>query len=130
MDAQRYDEAISYYSTALLLNSPSRQGILMKRCKARVATGSWKQAVDDADQVHHFASWRSILLTHHHQVIALDPFSPWGYEIKRAASQKAGDFDNAVDALETMLSNIVQSPDPIIRRELSPRYHTKDDLFT
>ena len=54
MDAQRYDEAISHYSTALSLNSPSPQGILIKRSKARVATGSWKQALDDANQVHHF----------------------------------------------------------------------------
>ena len=54
MDAQRYDEAIPYYSTALLLDSPSQRGILMKRCKVFVATESWKQAVDDADKVHHF----------------------------------------------------------------------------
>ena len=54
MDAQRYDEAISHYSTALSLNPPSIQGILIKRSKARVATGSWKQALDDANQVHHF----------------------------------------------------------------------------
>ena len=54
MDAQRYDEAISYYSTALSLNPPSPQGILIKRSKARVATRSWKQAVDDANQVRNF----------------------------------------------------------------------------
>ena len=65
-----------------------------------------------------FTSRRAILLTHHHQVIALDPFSPWGYEMKHAALHKAGDFDNAVDALETMLSKISQSPDPGICREL------------
>ena len=56
--------------------------------------------------------------------------SPWGYEMKHAALHKAGDFDNAVDALETMLSKIVQSPDPNIRRELYPRSRDKDDLFT
>ena len=54
MDAQRYDEAISRYSTALSLNPPSPQGILIKRSEAHVATGSWKQAIDDANQVHHF----------------------------------------------------------------------------
>jgi hypothetical protein len=54
MDAQRYDEAISHYSTALSLDSPFPQGILIKRSKARVATGLWKEAVDDANQVHHF----------------------------------------------------------------------------
>ena len=50
--------------------------------------------------------------------------------MKHAASRKAADFDNAVDALETMLSKVVQSPDLVIRRELYPRYHRKDDLFT
>jgi hypothetical protein len=54
MDARRYDEAISLYSTALSLDPPSHQSILVKRSKARVATGSWKQAVDEANQVHHF----------------------------------------------------------------------------
>ena len=67
------------------------------------------------------------MLTHHHQAIALDPSSPWGYEMKYAASHKAGDFDSAVDALETMLSKIVQSPDPEILRELYSRYN--DELF-
>jgi hypothetical protein len=55
VDAQRYDEAISHYSTALSLNFPFPQGVLIKRSKARVATGSWKQAVDDANQVHYFS---------------------------------------------------------------------------
>ena len=50
--------------------------------------------------------------------------------MKHAALHKAGEFDNAVDALETMLSKIVESPDPDIRRELYPRYHDKDDVFT
>ena len=50
--------------------------------------------------------------------------------MKHAALHKAGDFDNAVDALETMLSKIAQSPDPDICRELYYRYHDKDDLFT
>jgi hypothetical protein len=69
------------------------------------------------------------LLTHDHQVIALEPLSPWGYEMKYEAFHKAGDFHNAIDTLETMLSKIVLSPDPDIRRELYRRYHDKD-LFT
>ena len=48
----------------------------------------------------------------------LDPYSPWGYEMKRAALHKAGDHDKAVDTLEVMLSKIVDSPDPDIQREL------------
>ena len=54
VDARRYDEAISLYSTALSLNPRLPQSILIKRSKARVATGSWKQAIDDANQVRHF----------------------------------------------------------------------------
>ena len=57
------------------------------------------------------------MLTYHHQVITLDSLSPWGYEMKHAALHKAGDFDNAVDALETMLLKISQSADPEIRGE-------------
>ena len=71
-----------------------------------------------------------MLLIHHHQVIALNPFSPWGYEMEHAALHKVGDFDNAVDAFETMLSKIVQSPDPDISRQLYSYYHGKDNLFT
>ena len=56
VDAQRYDEAISHYSTALLLNPSFPQVILTKRSKARLATGPWKQAFDKANQVHHFTS--------------------------------------------------------------------------
>ena len=66
----------------------------------------------------------------HCQVITLDPFSPWGYERKHAALHKAGDFENAVDAFETMLSKIAQSPEPDIHRELYLRYCDKDDLIT
>ena len=70
-------------------------------------------------------------MTHHHQAITLDPsLPPWGYEMRHAALRKAGDFDNAVDALETILSKTVESPDPDIRRELYPRYRDQDNLFT
>ncbi|KAI9461348.1 hypothetical protein HD554DRAFT_1518592 [Boletus coccyginus] len=40
----------------------------------------------------------------------LDPSSPRGYELKHAALHKAGDYDNAVDAFEAMLSKMAQSP--------------------
>ncbi|KAI9462971.1 hypothetical protein HD554DRAFT_1425706 [Boletus coccyginus] len=99
VDSQRHDEAISHYTTALSLDPPSPQGILIKRSKALTATGSWKQALDDANQV-----------------INLDPSSPWGYGIKHAALHKAGHYDDAVDAFETMLSKIAQSPDLDIQR--------------
>ena len=66
VDAQRHHEAISYYSTSLSLNFPSPQGILIKRGKAFLATGSWEQAIDDANQVHHF--WLK-------EVLLVDPLS-------------------------------------------------------
>ena len=53
VDSQRYDEAISHYLTALSLDLPSPQSILTKRSKACLATGSWKQALDDANEVRH-----------------------------------------------------------------------------
>jgi len=55
VDAQRHDEAIFHYTSALSLNLPSPQGILIKRGKACVARGSWKQAIDDANHVHQFS---------------------------------------------------------------------------
>ena len=64
--AQRYDEAISLYTTALSLKPCSPQGILIKRSKTYITVGLWKQALDDANQVHRFVAGRSILLTHHH----------------------------------------------------------------
>ena len=51
--AQRYDEAISLYTTALSLKPRSPQGILVKRSKVYMTVGSWEQALDDANQVHH-----------------------------------------------------------------------------
>ena len=64
--AQRYDEAISLYTTALSLKPRSPQGILVKRSNMYMTLGSWEQALDDANQVHHFVTGRSIPLTHHH----------------------------------------------------------------
>jgi hypothetical protein len=43
--------------------------------------------------------------------------SPWGYERKHAALHKAGDYDDAIHAFETMLSKMSQSSDPEIRGE-------------
>ncbi|KAF8436838.1 hypothetical protein L210DRAFT_3631882 [Boletus edulis BED1] len=98
-DALRHDEAISHYTTALYLVSSSPQAILIKRSKAWLAIGSWKQALDDANEV-----------------IAHDPSSPWGYEIKHAALHKGGDYDNATVTFETMLTKMAESPDPDVQR--------------
>lgn len=53
-NTQRYDMTVSHYTTALSLDPPSPEGILLKRKKAFGATESYKQALDFADQVHHF----------------------------------------------------------------------------
>ena len=58
--------------------------------------------------------------TRNHQAITLDPSSPWGYEIKRAALHQAGRYNDAIQTFETMLSKMAHSPDPQIRGELNP----------
>ena len=52
-----------------------------------------------------------------HQVIQLDPLSPWGYERKHAALHEAGDYKNAFDAFEAMRSRMLESSDAEIRGE-------------
>ncbi|KAF8439838.1 hypothetical protein L210DRAFT_3504264 [Boletus edulis BED1] len=98
-DAQRHDEAITHYTTALSLNPPSPQLILIKRSRAFLATGSWKQALQDADQA-----------------VRLDPSSPWGYEMKQAALHKARKYVDAIDAFETMLLKMAESSDPEVQQ--------------
>lgn len=41
-----------------------------------------------------------------HQIIMHDPSSPWGYEIKHAALHMAGEYENAIQAFEEMLSKL------------------------
>jgi hypothetical protein len=48
------------------------------------------------------------LSIYHHQVIELDPLSPWGYERRHAALHKAGDYENAINAFEAMLLKMSQ----------------------
>ncbi|KAF8427612.1 hypothetical protein L210DRAFT_3565025 [Boletus edulis BED1] len=73
--------------------------VLIKRSKVYVADGLWELALNDANKV-----------------IELDPSSPWGYERKHAALHEAGDYDNAVNAFEAMLSKMSQSTDPGIHK--------------
>ena len=58
MDTEEYHDAISHYTTALSLSPPSPQGMLIKRSRAFLATGSWQPALDDANQVHRFSHMR------------------------------------------------------------------------
>ena len=47
----------------------------------------------------------------------LNPLSPWGYERKHAILHKAGDYENAINAFEAMLSMMSLSSDPEIHGE-------------
>ena len=49
--------------------------------------------------------------------------SPWGYEMKYVALHKAGEYYDAVDAFEMMLSKMQESPDPEVQRELYRCFH-------
>ncbi|KAF8129297.1 hypothetical protein EV363DRAFT_1400038 [Boletus edulis] len=100
MNAGRHSAAISHYSAALALRPAAPPSLFVKRSKAYVAGGLGELALNDANKV-----------------IELDPSSPWGYERKHAALHKAGDYANAINAFETMLSKISQSSDPEIRRQ-------------
>ena len=60
----------------------------------------------------------------------LDPSSPWGYETRHAVLHGTGRYVDAIDTFETMLSKMVQSPDPKIRGELHLRCRVKDDSPT
>ena len=64
--AQRCNEPISLYTTALSLKPRSPQGILVKRSKMYTTVGLWEQALDDANQVRRFVTGKSISLMHHH----------------------------------------------------------------
>ncbi|KAF8129217.1 hypothetical protein EV363DRAFT_1169374 [Boletus edulis] len=98
MNAGRHSDAVSHYSAVLALHPAARPSLFMKRSKAYIAGGFSEAALNDANKA-----------------IELDPSSPWGYERKHAALHKAGNYANAINAFETMLSKISQSSDPEIR---------------
>ncbi|KAF8548746.1 hypothetical protein OG21DRAFT_1489116 [Imleria badia] len=98
MDSQQLDEALKYYAAALPLHSANTQRFSILESKVCIAKGSWKDAVKHANEA-----------------IALDPSSPWGYQSERTALHGAGRYDDAIQAFETMLSKIAQSPDLHIR---------------
>ncbi|KAF8129259.1 hypothetical protein EV363DRAFT_1220403 [Boletus edulis] len=96
--AGRHSDAVSHYSAALALHPAVSTSLFVKRSKAYVAGGLGESALNDANKA-----------------IELDPSSPWGYERKHAALHRAGDYANAINAFETMLSKILESSDPEIR---------------
>ncbi|KAG9317999.1 hypothetical protein JVU11DRAFT_59 [Chiua virens] len=100
LSAERHEEAVFHYSTALSLNqtSPQLEGLLIKRIKAFMARNLWDDALNDASEL-----------------IKLDPSSPLGYEMKYTSLRRAVLYEEAIDAFETMLSVMSQSSDLEIR---------------
>ncbi|KAI6143030.1 hypothetical protein BKA82DRAFT_4187705 [Pisolithus tinctorius] len=93
--SSKHDEAIVWYSTALSLGPPSLASLLIKRSKARAAKELWEDALQDADEA-----------------VKVDPSNPWGYEAKHVALHGAKQYDEAINAFESMLHRIEQSHDP------------------
>ncbi|KAI6004545.1 hypothetical protein F5J12DRAFT_913670 [Pisolithus orientalis] len=95
--SSKYDEAIAQYSAALSLRPQSPACLLIKRSRARAAKELWEDALQDANEA-----------------VKVDPSSPWGYEAKHLALHGAKQYDEAIEAFESMLHNIEQSHDPEI----------------
>ncbi|KIK21827.1 hypothetical protein PISMIDRAFT_11981 [Pisolithus microcarpus 441] len=107
----KHDDAITQYSTALSLSPPSPAGLLIKRSKARTAKGLWKDALQDAKEA-----------------VKADSSNPWGYEAKHAALHEAKRYDEAIDALNSMLHAIEQSRNPELR-QLRKNYISPSDTI-
>lgn len=130
MENGRHDEAIKHYSAALSFHPAATRGFLIIRSKTCMAKGLWEDALNDVSEVRTFVSCKCFHVKRNHQVIALDPSSPLSYKMRHAVLHGAGRYIDAIDAFETMLSKMVQSPDPTIRGGSYPRYRAKDDLLT
>ncbi|KAF8555339.1 WD40 repeat-like protein [Imleria badia] len=97
-DATKPEEAIGHYSKALSLGPMNPIEILAKRSKARAITGAWEEALIDADKI-----------------IELDSSCHRGYEMRHTALHRAGRHAEAVEAFNTMLLKLEQSPNEHIR---------------
>lgn len=95
----KYDEAITQYSAALSLSSPSAVGLLTKRSRARAEKGLWEDAIQDANEA-----------------VKVNPSYPWGYEAKHVALHRAKRYDEAISTFQCMLQVIEQSNDPEIKQ--------------
>jgi hypothetical protein len=52
--ARQHDEAILQYSAALSLNPTTPEALFAQRRNARVVTGMWEDAFNDANEACHF----------------------------------------------------------------------------
>ena len=60
MNAKKHEDAISCYSAALKLDPAAPQGLHIKRSKAYVDKGLWKEALHDAKEVGSVVSPRLV----------------------------------------------------------------------
>ncbi|KAF8547367.1 hypothetical protein OG21DRAFT_1501611 [Imleria badia] len=98
-EAKKYDEAISRYTVALSLDPSQPISLLIKRSKARAQKKLWVDALEDGKKA-----------------INLDGSCPWGYEAKHAALIGLQRYDEAMEAFNSMLSAMENSPDQGVRQ--------------
>ncbi|KAG1786332.1 uncharacterized protein HD556DRAFT_1485669 [Suillus plorans] len=91
--AGNYDKAIELYSAAIDLDFATHT-TFANRSKARSGKMLWNDALLDAEKV-----------------IELDPSSYFGYQLKHAVLHGAHRYDEAIEALSTMLSKLESAPD-------------------
>ncbi|KAG1791519.1 uncharacterized protein HD556DRAFT_1528372 [Suillus plorans] len=105
--AGNYDKAIELYSAAIDLDFATHT-TFANRSKARSGKMLWNDALLDAEKV-----------------IELDPSSYFGYQLKHAVLHGAHRYDEAIEALSTMLSKLESAPDTETRnlRQQSARQH-------
>ena len=54
VNAKQYDDAVSQFTTALLLDPARPQSLLIKRSRALAEQGKWNDALNDANEVRYF----------------------------------------------------------------------------
>ncbi|KAI6041639.1 quinon protein alcohol dehydrogenase-like superfamily [Pisolithus marmoratus] len=91
----KHDHAITQYSTVLSLSR-----LFVMQSRARAAKGLWEDALEDTNEA---CSESGLLL-------------PWGYEAKHVALHAVKQYDEAINAFESMLQTIEQSHNPVIRQ--------------
>ncbi|KAG1786336.1 uncharacterized protein HD556DRAFT_1449839 [Suillus plorans] len=103
--AGNYDKAIELYSAAIDLDFATHT-TFANRSKARSGKMLWNDALLDAEKV-----------------IELDPSSYFGYQLKHAVLHGAHRYDEAIEALSTMLSKLESAPDT------ETRIHPKQNML-
>ncbi|KAG1726887.1 uncharacterized protein EDB91DRAFT_1350447 [Suillus paluster] len=96
--ASDYDRAIELYSVVIDFNS-ANDAIFANRSKAKLEKRLWDDALLDAQKA-----------------IELNPSGHIGYEVKNAALHGAQRYDEAIEALQMMISKLENATDTQIRK--------------